>query len=155
MDVAFLILSVLLFAFSTFIGFTLGTAAGERAVTAADYWKMNAAAIVVAVLLAAVLASLPLLYSVIIGLLAGSIVGMKMAFGESTGPWKAHDRVFNVNRAHREAAERGDGEARRARRRSGEKAPDLMSVEGTGSPAGDGKRNERGARGAAAKRNVR
>lgn len=144
MDIAFLILSVLLFLFSIYIGVQIGSTVGERAITTKDYWKMNAAAILIAVLLTAILASFPLLYSVIIGLLAGSIVGMKMAFGESTGPWKVHDKMFNVNKKHRETAEKGTGEARRARRRSGEQAPDLISVEGKeGSSARSSKKNKR------------
>lgn len=126
---AFIICSALLFIFCVYIGFLVGSTLGERAVTKADYWKMNAAAIIAAVLAAMVLAALPLLYSAIVGLLAGCIVGLKMAFGESVGPWRAVDRALNVNRSHRETAERGTGTARRARRRSGEKAPDLISVE--------------------------
>lgn len=128
---SFLVLSALLFVFCIYIGFQLGSAAGTRAVTTADYWKMNAAAVIAAVLLTAALSGFPLLYSGIIGLLAGGIVGLKMAFGESTGPWKAHDRAFNVNKAHRETAEKGTGRARRERRRSGEQAPDLISVDGS------------------------
>lgn len=128
MEVAFIILSIILFVFSIYIGFQIAHATGKFAVTIADYWKMNAAAIVVAVIAAAVVASLPLLYSVVIGLLAGYIVGLKMVFGESTGPWKVHDAAFNVNRSHRDTAARGGGEERRARRRAGEGAPDVISV---------------------------
>lgn len=64
-------------------------------------------------------------------MLAGTIVGLKLAFGESVGPWKVIDRLLNVNRSHRKAAENGTGEARRARRKTGEKAPDLISVDST------------------------
>lgn len=130
MDVAFLVCSVLLFGFGICIGFAIGEAAGERADTAAAYWKMNAAAVVIAALLIGVLAALPLLYALVLGLLAGAIVGMKMAFGESTGPWRVHDRVFNVNRSHREAAASGSGARRRAARRAKAAPADLMSVDG-------------------------
>ena len=118
MDIAFIVCSLLLFAFSVYIGFLIGNTVGVRAVTRADYWKMNGAAIVIAVF-----------YSVDVGLLAGAIVGLKMAFGESVGPWAAHDKAFNVNRSHRETAEKGCGEERRRRRASREDAPDLISVE--------------------------
>lgn len=137
MDFAFALVFILLFLFSVYIGFLLGTAAGEHAVTTADYWKMNAAAIIIAVLASFVLAGLPLFFSVIVGLLGGAIFGMKMAFGESSGPWKWHDRAFNVNKGHREAAEQGKGEARRKRRRTGEKAPDLISVDNKANGAKD------------------
>lgn len=129
MELAFAILALMLFVFGVTIGFALGQAAGARAVTTADYWKMNAVATVAAVVLTLVLASLPLLYGGIIGLLAGAIVGLKMSFGESAGPWKVHDKVFNVNKGHREAAEKGTGRARRERRRSGGDVPDLISVD--------------------------
>lgn len=126
--VAFFICALLLTVFGVYLGFIIGRNLGERAVTTADYWKMNAAAIVVTVLLSAVLSGLPLLTGGIIGLLAGCIVGIKMGFGESVGPWRTVDRAFNVNKSHREAAESGTGEERRARRRKGEKEPDLISV---------------------------
>jgi len=127
-QIPFIVLSVLLFVFSVYVGFLIASSVGKHAVTTADYWKMNAAAIVAAVVAAAIVASLPLLYSVVIGLLAGFIVGLKMTFGESSGPWKVHDRAFNVNRSHRETAERGGGDERRARRLTGDAAPDVISV---------------------------
>ena len=123
MDIAFIVCSLLLFAFSVYIGFLIGNTVGARAVTRADYWKMNGAAIVIAVLLSFILAAVPLFYSVDVGLLAGAIVGL------SVGPWAVHDKAFNVNRSHRETAEKGCGEERRRRRASREDAPDLISVE--------------------------
>lgn len=129
---AFYICTLLLFFFGLYIGFILGNNIGERAVTKADYWKLNAAAIIVAVLMSFVFAGLPLLYGAIVGLLAGFIAGAKMAFGESTGPWRWLDRFLNVNRAHRETAERGVGEERRRRRKEGGEGPDLISVADSG-----------------------
>lgn len=128
MEAAFVILSAILLVFCIYIGFQIAHATGRFAVTTADYWKMNAAAIVAAVLAAAAVASLPLLYPAVIGLLAGYIVGLKMVFGESTGPWRMHDAAFDVNRSHRDAAARGGGEERRARRCAGGRAPDVISV---------------------------
>lgn len=130
MEIPFVICSLLLLFFGLYIGFTIGNSVGERAVTKADYWKMNGVAVIVAVLLSFILASVPLLYGAVIGGLAGCIAGLKMSFGESAGPWKWLDRFLNVNRSHRETAEKGGGEAYRRRRRTGEKGPDLISVEG-------------------------
>lgn len=127
---SFIVLSVLLFLFSVYLGFQIGCWAGDQAVTSRDYWKMNIAAVVIGVVGSVIISPLPLLYSAVIGLLAGCIVGMKMAFGESTGPWRFLDRALNINRSHRETAKRGIGDARRARKKTGEKAPDLISVEG-------------------------
>ncbi|WP_415961352.1 hypothetical protein [Collinsella tanakaei] len=127
---SFIVLSVLLFLFSVYLGFQIGCWAGDQAVTSRDYWKMNIAAVVIGVVGSVIISPLPLLYSAVIGLLAGCIVGMKMAFGESTGPWHFLDRALNINRSHRETAKRGTGDARRARKKTGEKAPDLISVEG-------------------------
>ena len=67
MDIAFIVCSLLLFAFSVYIGFLIGNTVGVRAVTRADYWKMNGAAIVIAVLLSFILAAVPLFYSVDVG----------------------------------------------------------------------------------------
>ncbi len=128
---SFIVLSALLFVFFVYLGVQVGSWAGEKAVTSGDYWKMNAVAVLAAVLLTMLFTALPLLYSAIIGMLAGTIVGLKLAFGESVGPWKVIDRFLNVNRSHRKAAENGTGEARRARRKTGEKAPDLISVDST------------------------
>lgn len=140
---AFLICALLLFAFSVYIGFLIGNNVGMRAVTRSDYWKMNGIAIVVAVLLSFVLAAVPLFYAVDVGLLAGAIVGLKMAFGESVGPWAVHDKMFNVNKSHRETAEKGTGEQRRRRRVTGEDAPDLISVEDAPAGKQPRKKNER------------
>ena len=38
MDIAFIVCSLLLFAFSVYIGFLIGNTVGVRAVTRADYW---------------------------------------------------------------------------------------------------------------------
>lgn len=142
-DPAFLICALLLFAFSVYIGFLIGNNVGLRAVTRADYWRMNGAAIIIAVLLSFILAAVPLFYAVDVGLLAGAIVGLKMAFGESVGPWAVHDKVFNVNKGHRETAEKGTGDQRRRRRATGEDAPDLISVEDASAGNKPRRKNER------------
>lgn len=145
-DPAFIISFAVLFVFSVYLGFSVGNALGARAVTEREYWRWNIIAIVACVLATAVLTTLPLLYAVPLGLLAGAIVGLKMGFGESVGPWAFIDRFFNINRAHRETAERGTGEARRRRRRTGEAAPDVISVDMHGQAGGQAKASEDAAR---------
>lgn len=143
MGVAFFICALLLLLFGLYVGFSIGSHLGERACTTADYWKLNAGAIVVTVLLSCILAGLPLLYGAIIGLLAGCIAGLKMGFGESSGPWRALDRFYNINKAHRDAAESGSGAARRRRKRTGASAPDVISVADDSAHGDDNARNAR------------
>ena len=128
MDIAFIVCSLLLFAFSVYIGFLIGNTVGVRAVTRADYWKMNGAAIVIAVLLSFILAAVPLFYSVDVGLLAGAIVGLKMAFGESVGPWKFVDRLMTPEALARDRERARVKRAERERARTGAAEPELMSV---------------------------
>ena len=128
-DLPFAILFILLFLFATYLGFTIGSWAGERAVTKREYWLYNIAAIAGTALAIGLFAWPAMLYAIPFGFLPGAIAGLKMGFGESTGPWRLLDRFYNVNRSHRETAARGGGEARRARKRAGEKAPDLISVQ--------------------------
>lgn len=78
------------------------------------------------------LVPLPLVQVGAMGVLAGGIAGLKMGFGESTGPWKWLDSFVNVNRHQRKVAEKGTGEAYRRRRKTGEAGPDLISVDKKG-----------------------
>lgn len=126
---SFIILAAILFLFSVYIGFQLGVWAGDHAVTRRDYWMMNAAAVGIAIVVTVFIGALPLLYPAVVGALAGAIVGLKMAFGESVGPWKVLDRFLNINKSHRRTAHEGTGEERRKRKRAGEDGPDLISVE--------------------------
>ncbi len=150
MEWTFVILFALLFIFSVYIGFLAGQAICVRhVVTRRDYWVANIAGLVIAVLVSALLAALPLLYAVAFGALAGYIAGLKMSFGESVGPWKAADKFFNVNKAHRRTAEQGTGEARRRRRKEGGPAPDLISVDeagAAGKPQPTGTSKQKGSR---------
>ena len=47
---SFIVLSVLLFLFSVYLGFQIGCWAGDQAVTSRDYWKMNIAAVAIGVM---------------------------------------------------------------------------------------------------------
>ena len=78
----------------------------------------------------------PLVQFAPIGWLGGFIAGLKMSFGESVGPWRKHDEVFNVNKAHRAAADAGDAEERRRARRNGAADRQLISVTGDSKGAG-------------------
>ncbi len=129
-DPAFIICFLILFLFSIYLGFAIGDHFGQRADTNRAYWLYNLAAVVICILATALIPWPAMLYAAPLGLLAGALVGLKMGFGESAGPWKLLDRFFNVNRRHPESTRTGAGARKRARRRAGEQEPDLISVEG-------------------------
>lgn len=128
---SFAIIYVMVFGFAIYIGFLLGDGWGKRIVTAKAYWLCNLGMLVCSVLLVS-LVPLPLVQVGAMGALAGGIAGLKMGFGESTGPWKWLDSFMNVNRHQRKVAEKGTGEAYRRRRKTGEAGPDLISVDKKG-----------------------
>ena len=100
----------------------------KRVITKRDYWIANFAGAAAVVLLTWVFSLFPLVQFAPIGWLGGFIAGLKMSFGESVGPWRKHDEVFNVNKAHRAAADAGDAEERRRARRNGAADRQLISV---------------------------
>lgn len=124
---------LLFFGLGMMIGFELGHRASERIVSKRDYLLANGAALIVGVVLAMLIQAtgLVLLTGVAIGSVAGFLTGLKFGFGESTGPWKAHDRFFRVNSEHLKASEDGSAERRRRRAREGGAEPELMSTVGT------------------------
>lgn len=128
---SFAIIYAMVFGFAIYIGFLLGDGWGKRIVTAKAYWLCNLGMLVCSVLLVS-LVPLPLVQVGAMGVLAGGIAGLKMGFGESTGPWKWLDSFMNVNRHQRKVAEKGTGEAYRRRRKTGEAGPDLISVDKKG-----------------------
>lgn len=128
---SFAIIYVMVFGFAIYIGFLLGDGWGKRIVTAKAYWLCNLGMLVCSVLLVS-LVPLPLVQVGAMGVLAGGIAGLKMGFGESTGPWKWLDSFMNVNRHQRKVAEKGTGEAYRRRCKTGEAGPDLISVDKKG-----------------------
>ena len=128
---SFAIIYVMVFGFAIYIGFLLGDGWGKRIVTAKAYWLCNLGMLVCSVLLVS-LVPLPLVQVGAMGVLAGGIAGLKMGFGESTGPWKWLDSFMNVNRHQRKVAENGTGEAYRRRCKTGEAGPDLISVDKKG-----------------------
>ena len=112
-DWAFAIVNVLVFGFAVYIGFLLGDGWGKRIVTAKAYWLCNLGMLVGVVLLVTLVA-VPLI----------QVCAM--------GPWKWLDNFMDVNRRHRKVAEKGNGEAYRRRRKTGEAGPDLISVDKKG-----------------------
>ena len=102
--------------------------AKSASITKRDYWIANFAGAAAVVLLTWVFSLFPLVQFAPIGWLGGFIAGLKMSFGESVGPWRKHDEVFNVNKAHRAAADAGDAEERRRARRNGAADRQLISV---------------------------
>lgn len=127
-DPAFMICFLLLFLFSIYLGFIIGNGLGERALSTRAYWLWHLAMVAACIVLTVLFSPFLLLAVTPLGLLGGSIAGLKMGFGESVGPWKLLDRFFNVNRAQRWAARTGSAARARKRRRTGESAPDLISV---------------------------
>ena len=116
MSWTFVVLALVLFLFAIYIGFLCGQWACEkRVITKRDYWIANFAGAAAVVLLTWMFSLFPLVQFAPIGWLGGFIAGLKMSFGESVGPWRKHDEVFNVNKAHRADADAGDAEERRVR----------------------------------------
>ena len=125
---AFFILAALLLLFGLYLGFHIGSTIGGRLESRSDYWRANAVALAVAAAVGVVISSFPLLYGAVVGLVGGVIAGLKMEFGESVGPWHAVDRAFDINKGQRDAAQAKTAAARRARKRAGTAAPDVISV---------------------------
>ena len=125
------IVSILFAVFGIFIGFHLGEDAGGRVRGTTGFFVANLAAVLAGSFLFMVvwMTGYVVLGMFAIGAVAGATAGLKFGYGESVGPWAVHDKAFNVNRSHRETAEKGCGEERRRRRASREDAPDLISVE--------------------------
>lgn len=120
-SIAIFIVSLLLAILGIVIGFRVGQELSAKVETKRQYWLMNLAAYVIAIVASALIAALGyvVLIFATIGLLGGCIAGLKFGFG-SEGPWKRVDKLMGVK--HTE----GD----RRRRRAGE--PELISVADTG-----------------------
>ena len=130
MEIAVVISALLLMALGIVLGYAIGEKLSELTVTSGEYWRMNATVIVVGILVSALisLTGFVLFIALTIGMIAGAITGLKFGFGESVGPWKAHDRAFKVNKDMLDVAESGRGEARRRRKKDGGPEPELMST---------------------------
>ena len=129
-DIVLLIVGLLLLGFGLVLGFSLGEQLAVRCVTKTEFWHMNLAIVVVGALASGIVwaTGFVMIAAATVGTMAGAVAGLKFGFGESAGPWKAHDKAFRVNKEHLETAESGKGEARRKRRRDGGPEPELISV---------------------------
>lgn len=95
------------------IGWKLGTMWGEDADDDHQYWMRNLYAVLIGgvVCMFIMATGLDALYGLGIGLVGGTIAGLKMGYGKSVGIWQKHDRLFRVNQDQIAAAE----SAKRAR----------------------------------------
>ena len=83
-----------------------------------------------------------MLAGIAIGGMAGALVGLKMTFGESVGPWKIHDRFLRVNKDQLRRAGSANAEGVRRARRDGTPMPEVMSVSSDAPEEDKGKRSK-------------
>ena len=136
------IIVLLFFGFGIVTGVGIGERVAARLVTRRAYVLANVATLLVGAIATALSCLTPgaVLIGLVLGLMAGTIAGLKMGFGESVGPWKAHDRFFRVNKAQLRRAENGErAEAARRARRDGGPEPELISVQQDAEDAGNGR----------------
>ncbi len=95
------------------IGWKVGTVWGASATTNRQYWLRNLAAVLIGIVLSCVvtMSGFVTLAGLAIGLIGGTVAGLKMGFGKSVGAWEKHDRFFRVNKDQVAASE----SAKRAR----------------------------------------
>ena len=154
------IVALLLFLFGIVVGSKIGAEMAKNVVTTKEYWLANLKIVVVGVIasMAIGLTGISHLAGVAIGGMGGAIAGLKMEFGESSGPWKFIDRSLGVNKDQLRRAGDKNAEAVRRARRDGTPMPEYMSVsqdneEGErdvskgAASASKGFRNRRGSRG--------
>ena len=130
-DVAGLIFALVFLLFGTVTGVGVGERLVVRCVTKREYVIANVIVLLVGAFACAIamLTPFPVLVVLVIGLIGGTVAGLKLGFGESVGPWKAHDRYFRVNKDQLRRSETGEcAEAVRRARRDGTPEPELMSV---------------------------
>lgn len=134
---AIVLVSLLFGVLGIVIGFRIGSDLSHKVESRKDYWRYNLYAYLVGIVVSAIIwaAGWVVLAFVAIGGLGGCIAGLKFGYGESVGPWKAHDRFMKVNEKHLSKAEL---KARRAKGADGEAEKDpeereLISVADPGS----------------------
>ena len=131
-DIVGLIFALMFLLFGTVTGVGVGERLVKRCVTKREYVIANVVTLLVGAVACAVamLTPFPVLVVLVIGLIGGTVAGLKMGFGESVGPWKALDRYFRVNKDQLRRSENGErAEAVRRARRDGTPEPELMSVQ--------------------------
>lgn len=136
------VVAILLFFFGLIIGYRYGEEKGVQCVTAREYGLANVKVLVVGTLVSSVIWATGwlMLAGIAIGGMAGALVGLKMTFGESVGPWKVHDRFLRVNKDQLRRAGSKNAEAVRRARRDGTPMPEVMSVAQEDDHAAKGKK---------------
>ena len=114
------VVAILLFFFGLTIGYRYGEEKGVQCVTAREYGLANVKVLVVGTLVSSVIWATGwlMLAGIAIGGMAGALVGLKMTFGESVGPWKCPPRRHAHARGHERGAggrPRGQGKEKIAR----------------------------------------
>lgn len=125
------VLALVLLLFGIFAGVGAGDILAKKCVTRREYVRMNLLVLAAGVVATALvcLTGLFMLILFVFGVMAGTLAGLKMGFGESVGPWEKVDRAFKVNKDHvRRADHPEDAEAARRARREGRAEPELMSA---------------------------
>ena len=126
------VLALVFFLFGIFAGVGLGERLAARCVTKREYVLANVATLLVGAVVSAIvmITPYPMFVTLAIGVIGGTVAGLKMGFSESVGPWKAHDRYFRVNKDQLKRSENGErAEAVRRARRDGTPEPELISVQ--------------------------
>ncbi|MBS5450267.1 MAG: hypothetical protein KHY83_09580 [Coriobacteriia bacterium] len=126
MDFGTAVISLLFMVLGIVIGNKVGETLATRLGSNRQFWAYNIAAIAVGIVVSAFVSALGLLWvaGLVIGLIGGSIFGLKMGYGKSVGVWAKHDRHFRVNADQvkaGEAVKRGEDPDEIAKR-------DLISV---------------------------
>ncbi len=136
-EFAIAIVALLLFFFGIFLGYRIGEELGARCVTTREYGKANIETLVIGVIVSGAIWATGwlLLAGLAVGGMAGVLVGLKMSFGESVGPWKVHDRFFRVNKDQVKRSKSKTAEAARRARRDGTPMPEFISVADKGPAA--------------------
>ena len=93
-EVAGAIFALMFLLFGTVTGVGVGERLVKRCVTKREYVVANVVTLLVGAVACAIamLTPFPVLVVLVIGLIGGTVAGLKLGFGESVGPWKAHDR---------------------------------------------------------------
>lgn len=129
-EFAVVIVSLLFLILGIVIGVRVGEEAAKNCVTTKDYWVANLIVFLIGAFVSMFVwaTGFVVFAGFTIGMIGGAVAGLKFGFGESSGPWKFHDKTFRVNKDQLDTAESGKGEARRRRRKEGGPEPELMSV---------------------------
>lgn len=126
------VLSLVFFVFGIVTGVGVGERLVVRCVTKREYLIANVLTVLIGAVVSFVvlITPWPTLVALTVGLIAGTIAGLKLGFGESVGLWKPLDKFFRVNQDQVRRSENSErAEAVRRARRDGTPEPEFMSVQ--------------------------